>query len=539
MWYGELGIDEAAGTSLAHSIRGPGMVFRKGRRLSDDDIETLRAAGIPRVVVTRLEPGDVAEDEAAALLAEVAAGPGTTVAKPFTGRANIHADPRGVLVIDEARVHRFNLMDEAITFATLQPYAVVDPREMVATVKIIPFAAPALAVERARDMLQEGPLVRVAPFRPWRCRLIQTALEGTSAKMLDKTVRVTADRVTRVGGELVGETRAAHRVDALVPAIREAQAAGFDMLLIAGASAITDRRDVLPAGVVAAGGSIDHFGMPVDPGNLLLLARLGDRRVLGLPGCCRSPRLNGFDWVLERLAAGIGVGREDVMRMGIGGLLMEIASRPQPREGSPAARAAPPKVAAVVLAAGQSRRMGGPNKLLAEVDGKPLVRHAVDAALGSKAAQAVVVVGHQQHEVRKALRGCKVRFVTNEAFAEGLSTSLKAGIGALPPDVDGAVVCLGDMPRISAAHIDRLIAAFNPVEGRTIAVATSKGKRGNPVLWGSAHFKEFAGLAGDVGARHLIGQHADEVVEVAMEDGASQLDVDTPQALAALTETGA
>jgi molybdenum cofactor cytidylyltransferase len=535
MWFGELAIDEATGTSLAHSIRGPGTMFRKGRKLSDEDIAALRSAGIERVIVTRLEQGDMAEDEAAARLAAVAAGAGTSVAKPFTGRANLHADTRGVLVIDEQRIHRFNLLDEAITFATLQPYAVVDPKEMVATVKIIPFAAPILAVERCLDMLKEGPLVRVAPFNPWRCRLIQTALEGTSAKMLDKTVRVTADRVTRVGGELAGETRCAHRVEALAPAIREAEAAGFDILLIAGASAITDRRDVLPAGVVAAGGVIDHFGMPVDPGNLLLLARLGGRRVLGLPGCCRSPRLNGFDWVLERLAAGIEVWSEDVMRMGIGGLLMEIASRPQPREGTPAARATPPKVAAVVLAAGQSRRMGGPNKLLAEVDGKPLVRHAVDAALAAQTAQVVVVVGHQQHEVRKALRGCKVHFVTNDAFAEGLSTSLKAGIGALAADVDGAVVCLGDMPRISAAHIDRMIAAFNPIEGRTVVVATAKGKRGNPVLWGRAHFHEFADLAGDVGARHLIGQHGEQAVEVALEDGASQLDVDTPEALAALT----
>ncbi len=535
MWFGEMAIDDACGASLAHGVRGPGTMFRKGRTLSGDDIAALRAAGIERVTVTRLEEGDVAEDEAAALLARAAAGAGTSVADAFTGRANLHAGTRGVLVLDEARIHRFNLLDEAITFATLQPYAVVDPREMVATVKIIPFAAPAAAVARCLDLLAEGPLLRVAPFRPLRYRLIQTELDGTSAKMLDKTVRVTADRVARVGGELVGETRCAHRAEALAPAICEAEAAGFDMLLIAGASAITDRRDVLPAGVVLAGGGIEHFGMPVDPGNLLLLARLGDRPVLGLPGCCRSPRLNGFDWVLERLAAGIGVGREDIMRMGIGGLLMEIASRPQPREGSPAARGTPPKVAALVLAAGQSRRMGGPNKLLAVVDGKPLVRHAVDAALAARTAQVVVVVGHQQHEVRKALRACKVRFVTNDDFAAGLSTSLKAGIAALGQDVDGAVVCLGDMPRISAAHVDRLVAAFNPIEGRTIVVPTWQGKRGNPVLWGRAHFQEFSDLAGDVGARHLIGKHADEVVEVAMEDGASQIDVDTPEALAALT----
>ena len=138
------------------------------------------------------------------------------------------------------------------------------------------------------------------------------------------------------------------------------------MILIAGASAITDRHDVLPAGIEAAGGTLEHFGMPVDPGNLLLLARLDGRPVLGLPGCCRSPKLNGLDWVLQRLAAGIEVTGRDIMGMGVGGLLSEIPSRPQPREGEP--QAAPAKAAALVLAAGQSRRMGGPNKLL--LDGR-------------------------------------------------------------------------------------------------------------------------------------------------------------------------
>jgi molybdenum cofactor cytidylyltransferase len=309
------------------------------------------------------------------------------------------------------------------------------------------------------------------------------------------------------------------------------------MLLIAGASAITDRSDVLPAAIVAAGGEIEHFGMPVDPGNLLLLARLDGRPVLGLPGCCRSPKLNGFDWVLERLAAGIEVTGRDIMRMGVGGLLMEIASRPQPREAEGAA-AGPPRTAAVILAAGQSRRMGGPNKLLLPIGGKPMVRHVVEAAMASRATPVVVVVGHQQHEVRQALRGLKVQFVANPDFVAGLSTSLKAGLDALPASVDGAVVCLGDMPRVTATLIDRLIGAFNPVEGRGIVLPTWNGKRGNPVLWARAFFAEMHGVAGDVGARHLIGQHPDAVVEVEAEDDASLVDIDTPEALAAFAEAG-
>lgn len=211
---------------------------------------------------------------------------------------------------------------------------------------------------------------------------------------------------------------------------------------------------------------------------------------------------------------------------------MEIPSRPQPREAAPGARAEP-RVAALVLAAGQSRRMGARNKLLVEVAGKPMVRHMVEAALASRAGTVVVVTGHEAERLRAALDGLDVRFVHNEHYAEGLSTSLRAGLAALPGDTDGALVCLADMPLLTAAHLDLLIDAFDPAAGRSVVVPTRGGKRGNPVLWGRIHFAAMHRLEGDVGARHLIGEHAGQVVEVAMEDGASLLDIDTPEALAA------
>ena len=201
--------------------------------------------------------------------------------------------------------------------------------------------------------------------------------------------------------------------------------------------------------------------------------------------------------------------------------------------------ATPSRVAALVLAAGRSQRMGGPNKLLLPVSGGPMVRQVVEAALASRAAPVIVVLGHQQHEVRQALRGLKVRFVVNDDFAEGLSTSLRIGLAALPRDCAGAVVCLGDMPRVSAGLIDQLIAAFDPQAGRGIVVPTWRGKRGNPVLWSSAFFAEMAQVAGDVGARHLIGQHAGAVAEIEAADDASLIDIDTPEALAAYAEASA
>jgi molybdenum cofactor cytidylyltransferase len=187
--------------------------------------------------------------------------------------------------------------------------------------------------------------------------------------------------------------------------------------------------------------------------------------------------------------------------------------------------------------------MGGPNKLLAPVGGAPMVRRVVETALGSGARPVTVVTGHQADAVAAALADLPVELVNNPDFAGGLSTSLRRGVAALPADTDGAVVCLGDMPALTPGHIDRLIASFNPVEGRAICVPTVRGKRGNPVLIAAQFFPEIMALEGDIGARHLIGAHADQVCEVPVDalgggEGTAPIhvDIDTAEALAAYAD---
>src|SRR5262249_59929690 len=222
--------------------------------------------------------------------------------------------------------------------------------------------------------------------------------------------------------------------------------------------------------------------------------------------------------------------RQDVGGMGVGGLLMEIVTRPQPRAApQPDGR----RIAAIVLAAGRSTRMGGPNKLLAEIGGKALVRIATEQALASRADPVIVVTGHQRERVEQALAGLAVRLVHNPDFADGLSTSLKTGLAAVPPEADGAIVCLGDMPQVRAAMIDRLIAAFDPARGALIVIPTIDGKRAHPVLLSRRFFPELAAGEGEVGARHMIGAYGEAVVEVAA-DRAALVDIDTPEALSAL-----
>ena len=547
MQFGEVPVRRAEGAILVHSLRLGPVALKKGRILTASDIATIAAGGIDEITVVRLEPGDVREDPAADRIAAAVAGDGIATAAAFTGRANLFAQAKGLLVFDRERLDRLNRIDEAVTLGTLPPYAVVEPRQMVATVKIIPFAVPEEAIARCAAIAAQGAkLLRIAAFRPLAVGLIQTQLPGLKESVLDKTCEVTQGRLDALGCTLALERRCAHRRAALAAEISGA-IGDVEMLLIHGASAIVDRRDVIPAAIEAAGGTVDHFGMPVDPGNLLLLGHLQGKPVLGLPGCARSPKVNGFDWVLERLVAGLPMGPKEIMSMGAGGLLAEIPARglkraeagaaPDIHPGpTPAATLPPgPRIAAVLLAAGKSSRMGS-NKMLEEIDGRPMVARTAQRLLSSRARPIIAVLGNEAEAVEAALGKLPVERVMNPDYAEGLSTSLKRGLAALPGEVDGVVVCLADMPLVAGRDIDRLIAAFNPLEGRAIVAPTRRGKRGNPVLWAREFFPEMMALSGDAGARRLIEEHADLVAEVEMDNDSVLIDIDTPDALAGLRQ---
>jgi len=570
MEFGTFPLDEAEGGVLAHSLRlSDGAVIRKGHVLSAADLVRLRGAGVAQVTVARLVPyHDIDEDHAAMLVGRMARGPHLSDTSATTGRVNLIAECDGLLCVDRVGIDRINRVGHGITLATLPPFAPVRSGQMVATVKVIPFAVPRWAVRTAIEIAltgmarpghKEDGVLALAPFTPKRALLIQTRLPGIKDTVLDKTAEVTRDRLAGMGAVLAAERRCDHTVAALAATLstlrwQSPEVVGKqppDLVLLVGASAITDVRDVLPAAVVACGGQIEQVGMPVDPGNLLMLARLWQGTPLvGLPGCARSPKLNGADWVLQRLCADLSVGASEILGMGVGGLLQESPVRPQPRTGP---QTAPPEpeaaglesmglgagdqgssVAAVVLAAGLSRRMGDRNKLLAAIDGVPMLRRVVTTALASRVGSVVVVTGHEPEAVAGCLQGLPIRIVHNPDFAEGLSRSLAVGLAAVPQSCPGALICLGDMPRVPAAVLDALIAAFDPEAGRSICVPMVGTKRGNPVLWARCYFAEMQALSGDTGARSLLARHADAVHPVQVGHVGVLLDVDTPRALVAL-----
>ncbi|MEP1443844.1 MAG: molybdopterin-binding/glycosyltransferase family 2 protein, partial [Hyphomicrobiales bacterium] len=492
--------------------------------LSDDDVDQLLSSGIRRVLVAEIVAGDVHEAEAALRVANAVQGGSVRRDEPFTGRVNLYADEDGIFVANERLVTSLNKMHPAVTIATLPNYMPVEEGRMIATIKIIPFAAPEVAVSAAEAL---GAMVSIHPYQRKNVVLVASTLDSLKPSTMDKTRKVLSERLAKVGAVISDEIRVAHDTVSIRDGLVEASKQNADLIILFGASATVDGDDVGPAGLREAGGELHHFGMPVDPGNLLFLGRLAGSPVIGAPGCARSPVENGFDWVLNRLIANVPVTRDDIMGMGVGGLLMEITSRPQPREGGLGAKE---QIAAIVLAAGRSTRMGEANKLLATINGKTLVRSVVETLEGANVDQVIVVTGHEQERIKQELAGMDVRFVHNENYADGLSTSLRTGVNALSDTVDAAMVALADMPFVDREGVDQMIATYRERDDVHAVVATSKGKRGNPVLWSRRFFDELCDVQGDTGARHLIGKHASVIAEVEMGEAAS-LDLDTPEAL--------
>jgi len=529
--FGPLPVDAAEGAILAHATAAGERRLRKAHVLGADDIAALKEAGITEIIAAMLDPGDLGEDEAATVIVRGMTVSGVEAKPAATGRVNLHARAAGVFVVDKALIDAINAVDPSVTIATLAEYAAVEKGQMVATVKIIPFAVPGAIVDTVVRLCAGKEAFAVQPFRSRKLGLVQTMLPGVKDSVLDKTVRVTEARLARSGSRVVGERRTPHEAMKVAEAVTTL-ARDSDIVVIFGASAMSDPDDVVPAAIRAAGGQVLRAGMPVDPGNLIVLGSLGGKPVLGAPGCARSPKENGFDWVLDRLIADVPITGNDIAGMGVGGLLMEIPTRPQPREATRAVMGQPAasKVYAVVLAAGRSSRMGGPNKLLALFDDRPLVRLTAERALASRASGTIIVTGHQEERVRAALSGLAVTFAHNADFASGLANSLKTGIAALPGDAAGALVLLGDMPGVTGTDLDRLIAAFRAAGAVSVVRATHKGKRGNPVLLPRALFPAVTTLEGDTGARHLVEAEGLAVVDVEIGEGAS-IDVDTPDAM--------
>jgi len=326
MKFGPIPIDQSPGKILGHNIAGPNgrRLFRKGHTLTPADLPALRRTGRSVVYVAQLEDGDVDEDSAARRIADAVMGPHLYTSRAATGRVNLRADALGVLRVDAARLHQ------------LKPHHTAVPAgKMVGTVKIIPYAVPETAVTTIEQLTQPGPLIWLDPLPARRVAVILSGSPSAAERVQRSFDPPLRNRLELLGARLDSITYLplddAHDEVAMAKTIQQQAAAGADLIILAGETAIMDHRDIAPRAVAQAGGKLTCFGAPVDPGNLLMLAYLGSLPILGAPGCVRSPKRNIVDEVLPRLLVGDRLSQADIIGLGHGGLLEDVPERPYPR----------------------------------------------------------------------------------------------------------------------------------------------------------------------------------------------------------------
>lgn len=526
---GRFPVRQCRGAIALHRLRADGRTIAKGARLSAADIKALEGAGVETVLAAFPGAGDLAEAAAARAFAGLFTCAAISAEQPVNGRANLRSRRAGLLVVDENALERLNRLDEGLGIALLPPFSPVRKGQLIGTVKIIPFALPGALLGQARKIRGRAPPADVRPYRHREGVLVLSETEATR-KLREKTARAVAARLEGLGGRLAETVTAPHEEGAVAAALKRLRLRKGAIVLMVGASATSDRNDVLPQALRRAGGRLGRYGIPVDPGNLLFTGTLGTAPVIGLPGCARSPLLNGVDWVLERTAAGIRMTNRDFARLGLGGLLKETAARPAPREEKkrPARRM---KAAGLVLASGESRRFAGGNKLLARLDGKTVIEGTVAALARAGASPILVVTGFEGEKIRAALEGRKVRFVENPDWREGMAAAIRHGIAKLEGKAEAAVIALGDMPLVRPATVRALAQALDPAQGRLIAVPAWRGKRGNPVAWHREMFGALSRIEGDAGGKRVIAANPGAVAEVPVDDPGILSDLDTRAAL--------
>ncbi len=511
--------DLCAGWQLAHSLTVNGVHYPKAARLDNTHIKKISSAKIPKLYVFQLSSEDISENDAADKIANIICGSNVTAHKAKHGRVDIFASCDGRFGADQA-INELNQLNSSITIATLEANKLVKAGDRLATVKIIPYGVPAIEIQKYTATSE---LLNVLPYEPKNACFI-----STDQKLTEKAFVTIQDRCADRAVSITQRLSCDHTVEDIQNQLKLIDYTQIDIVLILGKAATSDKRDVIPQAIEAAGGDIDRVGMPAEPGNLLVYATLHTPHfkcivpIIGLPGCIKSPLFNGFDRVLADISTGKAVSFSNIANIGIGGLTARA-----PKQAT-ALSQDKTQIKAIILAAGKANRAGG-IKLLANISGKTILAHTIDTYRNYNP---TIVTGHRSDDIAKIVEEANVPHVHNPDYAQGLSTSLKIGISTVLPNCDYLLIALADMPFVQQKTITTMSEAVKDHPDAGIIIPTCGGKRGNPILWHRRYFDALNTVTGDKGGRFVIHKNECDVLEVETHDPGILLDLDTPEMLA-------
>ncbi len=528
-----LGLDpqESLGSVIAQTYNLPGKTISKGTFMTSEIVDYFKEGDVQNILCAVPENDDIHEDEAANIISNAIDRSHLYTESASTGRVNFKSRSLCLVRYERELIKEVNLVDESIAFSIVEHNQLLAKNDLIATLKIIPFFTQKKYVDQVISILAKNELFKTHSLNKKEVSLIQTSFEWQKKSMFKATSNVTRNRLEALDCSLNEEKLIRHDFELIRSEIRSSIESGIDILLISGASAIIDRFDYIPKAILSEGGEIIQYGLAVDPGNLLLIGKVDNTTVIGMPGCARSPKLNGFDWVLQLMMADIPINREELADMGAGGLLMEIASRPLPRALARSVSKREKKVMGVILAAGNSTRMGKDNKLLKNVGDAPLIRNTAIEMLKSDLDTCSIVLGYQSDKVAAVIKDLDIRLILNPMWEEGQASSLRAAINTLDATYSDLLIMLGDLPGIKSSHINSIIEEHLLTDNRKskITIPSFEGQKGNPVIWGRSFFHDLLNLEGDVGGRTLFSEHPAAINILEMDDPWVVTDADTPE----------
>ncbi len=528
-----LGLDpqESLGSVIAQTYNLPGKTISKGTFMTSGIVDYFKEGDVQNILCAVPDNDDIHEDEAANIISNAIDRSQLYTESASTGRVNFKSRSLCLVRYERELIKEVNLVDESIAFSIVEHNQLLAKNDLIATLKIIPFFTQKKYIDQVIAILAKNELFKTHRLNKKEVSLIQTSFEWQKKSMFKATSNVTRNRLEALDCSLNEEKLIRHDFEVLRSEIRSSIESGIDILLISGASAIIDRSDYIPKAILSEGGEIIQYGLAVDPGNLLLIGKVGNTTVIGMPGCARSPKLNGFDWVLQLLMADIPINREELADMGAGGLLMEIASRPLPRALAKSVSKRGKKVMGVILAAGNSTRMGKDNKLLRNIGTAPLIRNTAIEMLKSDLDTCSIVLGYQSDKVADVIKDLNINLILNPLWKEGQASSLRAAINSLDSTYSDLLIMLGDLPGIKSSHINSIIEEHLLTDNRKskITIPSFKGQKGNPVIWGRSFFHDLSNLEGDVGGRTLFSEHPAAINILEMDEPWVVKDADTPE----------
>ena len=522
---------ESKGSILAQSYNLSERKLSKGTRVSKAIVELLNRENIKTILCAVPHENDLDEDAAAEAISNAIDRNRLYAEEASTGRVNFRTPALGVVRYNRDLIKKINLVNESIAFSIVEHNQLLAKNDLIATLKIIPFFVSKIYVEQVVALLSKHEIFKIHRLEEKKVGFIQTYYDWQKRSIFKATSNVTRSRLDALGCLLEKETLIPHDHESLCSEIKSSLDSGAQVLLISGASAITDRSDYIPKAILSVGGEIIQYGLAVDPGNLLLIGQIGSTTVIGMPGCARSPKLNGFDWVLQLLMANIPITKEELADMGAGGLLMEIASRPLPRALSKSVNKREKRIMGVILAAGNSTRMGKDNKLLRNVGEASLIRNTAIEMLKSDLDSCSIVLGYQSDKVAEVIKDLNINLILNPLWQKGQASSLKAALNTLDDTYSDLLIMLGDMPGVKTRHINKVIEEHLLTNNRKskITIPSFNGRKGNPVIWGRSFFPDLSNIEGDLGGRALFSQHPAAINLLDVDDSAFVTDADTPE----------